>query len=246
MNENKNIIICYEVIIKCNHSFGSNVKCQDVDLFTGLYGVSFPIKTMGQCFLKSKSSEGSPNDPRPHRNIFSCIRSKAEEDRDEISVASIDSLDKIEKNANDDEIDELDAYIDPPMPNIGVPVDVSRLEERQKRGIDVLEALVIRVDRYSAASILSAKVIPVSEDSERVTVTKEVTDRIALKRSIKQNLESREQNMVEIQQALLLRKDAILLMNSNYSGVKVAAVDPINLAESRTTVVHHDGDDDDD
>jgi hypothetical protein len=81
---------------------------------------------------------------------------------------------------------------------------------------------------------LEASTIPVSNDIERIKVTKDVTDRIGQKRTMRSVRASLENNLFEIKQILNWRKISIDMMNNNSSRVQVRKLESIDIKESRT------------
>ena len=81
---------------------------------------------------------------------------------------------------------------------------------------------------------MEASTIPVSNDIERIKVTKDVTDRIGQKRTMRSVRASLENNLFEIKQILNWRKISIDMMNNNSSRVQVRKLESIDIKESRT------------
>ena len=81
---------------------------------------------------------------------------------------------------------------------------------------------------------MEASTIPVSNDIERIKVTKDVTDRIGQKRTMRSVRTSLENNLFEIKQILNWRKISIDMMNNNSSRVQVRKLESIDIKESRT------------
>lgn len=164
---------------------------------------------------------------------------------DNLSASSRGDSTIVTNAVEKDEILSEGNYVDPPMPKMGKPVDVHKLIERNRDGQFLCENLMKTVVKYSKASIDEAKIVPIEESAQRIAVTKVISNQMSKKRSLKQNRDNRTANIHCIQQALVIRKDMIALMNTNYSGVKVGAIVAIDIGESRTQVVHHDGDEGD-
>ena len=81
---------------------------------------------------------------------------------------------------------------------------------------------------------MEASTIPVSNEIERIKVTKDVTDRIGQKRTMRSVRASLENNLFEIKQILNWRKISIDMMNNNSSRVQVRKLENIDIKESRT------------
>lgn len=124
----------------------------------------------------------------------------------------------------------------PPLPFLGKPVKVDRLVTRNKTAEVGMEALMSMVMRDVDASLFDANRIPVSKESDRVTVTAEISNymgKVKSKRAIEKRVKD---NMTTIQKSLNYRKSAIIIMNSNYSQELVRKIEPIYTNEARTIV----------
>lgn len=153
---------------------------------------------------------------------------KKEKLDDEGSVAS-DVLDSQQQDIN---------YLDPPMPHIGEQVNINLLINRNKKMREICYNILDAVAHDSRQSMIEAKTIPVSDSTQRVLVTEEVTERMR-RRTTKKDLRlGREANINEIQKALALRRNAHVVMNDNYSKVLVNKLEPIFIHEARATVSH--------
>ena len=105
-----------------------------------------------------------------------------------------------------------DSYRDPPMPFMGKPVVYSIMTDRFNKAKLASANIYEHVQRDVADAITEARIIPVSNDVERVRISGEVQERIALrrtKRDIRYNVNS---NLLDIQRALLYRKHMLHMM----------------------------------
>ena len=148
-----------------------------------------------------------------------------------------DSLEQKDPDENGDDHNEVDhEYIDPPMPNIGAPVNIDLLISRNAKAEFGMEKLMEMITRDTTEAFAAAKAIPVSEHHDRVSVTQEISDRMAKVRTAKEINKRVQDNMNQIQKALNIRKSAVVIMNSNYSKRLVRTIEPIYVGEARTVV----------
>jgi hypothetical protein len=151
---------------------------------------------------------------------------------------AVDGTSKNQDNASKEMQFYDDEYIDPPMPNIGKPINIDFLE---KRGIKAEYALhdlmqVIMADVNS--SVKGASSIPVDKALDRISVSDEQYKRIGKVRSVKDIDAAIQSNMQEIQKSLNYRKSALIIMNSNYSHKLIRKIEPIYVNEARTIMDH--------
>lgn len=137
-------------------------------------------------------------------------------------------------NENDHDLDQAIEEIEPPMPNIGRPVNMTRLFNRTKNATAGMEYIMEQVKDDIDDSIRKARNIPVSSEFDRVQVTKEISQRMAEIRTNKGISEHVNQNMREIQAALNYRKSGLIMMNFNYAQKIVRVVEPIYVNEARS------------
>jgi hypothetical protein len=131
-------------------------------------------------------------------------------------------------------------YVDPPMPKIGNPIDMDRLKQRHKKSRDNCEQILNQIDMIAISSAVSAKALPVN--IQRIMVTKEIKDIMKKHNTMKSLREAKESNVNDIQEVLALRKKSIILMNENYSHVKVHDVDPVYVHEAMAIKTFYDHD----
>jgi hypothetical protein len=124
----------------------------------------------------------------------------------------------------------------PPLPFLGKPVKVDRLVTRNKTAELGMEALMGMVMRDANTSLFDANRIPVSKESDRVTVTAEISNYMGKVKSKKGIEKKVKDNMTTIQKSLNYRKSAIIIMNSNYSQELVRKIEPIYTKEARTII----------
>jgi len=160
-------------------------------------------------------------------------------DDDDTKVSANDQLDE-QKEADDDEQSEsiLDKKFstDPLMPNMGKPIEMKRLINRNRHAEEGMNALMEMVNQDVSIAIYNAQHIPVSKEIDRVTVTAEASAYMAKVRT-KGGIEKRlKSNMTEIQKTLNYRKSALIMMNANYSNEVVRKLEPIYVNEARTIV----------
>ena len=105
-----------------------------------------------------------------------------------------------------------DSYRDPPIPFMGKPVVYSIMTDRFQKAKQASANIYEHVQRDVADAITEARVIPVSNETERVRISSDVQDRIALrrtKRDIRYNVNA---NLLDIQRSLLYRKHMLNMM----------------------------------
>ena len=132
------------------------------------------------------------------------------------------------------EMDSKYAYIDPPLPKMGNPVDMDLLINRNKKAEYGLHKLMEMVIRDVDESLKDTKNIPVSKDFDRIIVSEEQSKHIAKVRTTKDIEKRVKTNVQHIQKALNYRKSALIMMNSNYSHHLVRLIEPIYAQEART------------
>ncbi len=129
---------------------------------------------------------------------------------------------------------DLGVYVDPPMPNMGNPVNFDLLVDRNKNVKLALETMMTYVERDVERSVKEAQTVPVSQDTERIIVQEDTMNRMAQARTIKESKASIKRNLEMIQRALIYRKSALEMMNANYSKKVVRKVDKVDLREARS------------
>jgi hypothetical protein len=134
------------------------------------------------------------------------------------------------------EMDSPYPYSDPPMPNIGRPVDMERLINRNKKAEFGLHQLMQMVTRDVDESLKTSKNIPVSSQLDRIQVSEEQSAMIGQVRTTKEIDKFVQRNFQHIQKCLNYRKSALIMMNSNYSQQLVRGIEPIYVNEARTIV----------
>jgi hypothetical protein len=160
---------------------------------------------------------------------------EAKEDADEEDGAIVKPV--VEKI----EMDSPYPYSDPPMPNIGRPVDMERLINRNKKAEFGLHQLMQMVTRDVDESLKNTRAIPVSSQIDRIQVTDEQSAMIGKVRTTKDIDRFVQSNFQHIQKCLNYRKSALIMMNSNYSHKLVRGIEPIYVNEART-IVQRSGD----
>lgn len=136
----------------------------------------------------------------------------------------------------DDDLDEVIEEIEPPMPNIGRPINMTRLFNRTKNATAGTDFIMEQVRDDIDDSIRRARNIPVSAELDRVQVTKEISQRMAEIRTNKGITEHVQQNIRDIQSALNYRKSGLIMMNFNYAQKIVRLVEPIYVDEARSII----------
>lgn len=132
------------------------------------------------------------------------------------------------------EMDSKYAYVDPPMPKMGNPVDMDLLINRNKKAEYGLQKLMDMVLRDVDESLKDTKVIPVASSFDRIHVSEEQSQYIGKVRTTKDIEKRVKTNVQHIQKALNYRKSALIMMNSNYSHQLVRLIEPIYAQEART------------
>lgn len=125
-------------------------------------------------------------------------------------------------------------YIEPPMPTLGRPVDFDLMESRTRNVKKTLRMMMKVVNADVEAVHKESTEIPVSHEIERVQVTDEIRDRIALRRSKKADKLFVAKNLENIQRCLALRRSALNMMNHNYMSATVRQLEPVQTDEART------------
>ena len=188
----------------------------------------FSMRSMDKIFVDDDSQDSGSN--------------MGTEDGEQSQLATIQESKQLEDDEETPapaEVVELDSkypYIDPPMPNIGQPVDMDRLITRNKKAEFGLEKLMEMVTRDADASMKETVGLPVADGFDRISVTEEQSARISKVRTTKGIDNTVQRNLQQIQKALNYRKSAIIMMNSNYSHQLVRLIEPIYVQEARTIV----------
>lgn len=128
----------------------------------------------------------------------------------------------------------------PPMPNLGKPVNMDLLNNRNHSAIRSMDILMDMVDTDVGRTLSIVKGIPVGADYDRTTVTPEISKAIAQVRSSFGIDKRLKEHVVSTQQALNYRRSSLIMMNSNYHHQLVRKLEPIYVNEARTIVVHKD------
>jgi hypothetical protein len=115
-------------------------------------------------------------------------------------------------NKNEITIKDDLSYRDPPMPFLGNPVNYSVMLDRYHKAIHGTRTICEGIAREVADSVCEARILPVSDDTDRVRISAAVQDRIALRKSKKDIRYNVTINQLEIQKALLYRKHALNMM----------------------------------
>lgn len=131
-----------------------------------------------------------------------------------------------------------DEYIDPPMPNIGKPINIDFLEKREIKAEYALHDLMRVIMADVNLSVKAASSIPVDKALDRISVSDDQYKRIGKVRSLKDIDGALQSNMQEIQKSLNYRKSALIIMNSNYSHKLIRKIEPIYVNEARTIMDH--------
>jgi len=129
-------------------------------------------------------------------------------------------------------------YIDPPMPNIGKPINIDFLEKRVIKAEYALHDLMQVIMADANLSVKGASSIPVDKALDRISVSDEQYKRIGKVRSKKDIDGAVQSNIQEIQKSLNYRKSALIIMNSNYSHKLIRKIEPIYVNEARTIMDH--------
>lgn len=129
-------------------------------------------------------------------------------------------------------------YYDPPMPNLGVPVNVDALVSRNRRAESGLQMLMSMVNQDANMSIEEAGSIPVAHTIDRISVTLEAAARMSRIRTTAGINNAKIQSIKDTQKSLNYRKSGLIMMNANYSKVQVRKIEPIYVNEARTLVDH--------
>jgi hypothetical protein len=127
-------------------------------------------------------------------------------------------------------------YIDPPMPYMGPPLKYRVIVDRVQKAKPVTKKILDLCRTQVVDSVMEGATVPVDDATERVKVTKDVSNRIGLKRTMFALKSSLESTFTEITRILNWRRIAVDLMNHNTSNAIVRKIEPINVAESRTVL----------
>ena len=142
------------------------------------------------------------------------------------------------KPTSEDEKKILGNMIDPPLPVMGRPVDYDTLRERNIATRVKFRKMMGILRKDAIAAEIEAKNIPVGDYKERVQITQPIMDKMAERKSKKDDKKFVEKSEYTIERALGFRRMFVELMNNNYSGILVRKVEPTNLAETRSIIVH--------
>lgn len=213
------------------------------------------FKRMEPSFFKKMFSTRNLNQVLPEIEEFEKEKSQITEGYNgivnkDLNLTGVETENKDEKIINneisDDEKKSIklknnvfdDSYYDPPLPNIGKPTDINRLDKRKIKAEYALRELKDIIMDDVKASIKEASDIPVSKELDRITVKDEQYERINLIKSKKDIDNSIEAKIQEIQKSLNYRKSAIIIMNSNYTSKLVRKIEPIYVSEARSILDH--------
>ena len=127
-------------------------------------------------------------------------------------------------------------FIDPPMPYMGPPMRYRAIVDRVQKAKPVTKKILDLCRTQAVDSVMEGATIPVDDATERVKVSKDVSNRIGLKRTMFALKSSLESTFSEITRILNWRRIAVDMMNHNTSNIVVRKVEPINTAESRTVL----------
>ena len=142
------------------------------------------------------------------------------------------------KPTSEDEKKILGNMIDPPLPVMGRPVDYDTLRERNIATRVKFRKMMGILRKDAIAAEIEAKNIPVGDYKERVQITQPIMDKMAERKSKKDDKKFVEKSEYTIERALGFRRMFVELMNNNYSGILVRKVEPTNLSETRSIIVH--------
>jgi len=142
------------------------------------------------------------------------------------------------KPKSDDDKKLLGTIIDPPLPVMGKPVNYDILRERNITTRVKFRKMMTILRKDAIAAEIEAKDIPVGDYKERVQITQPIMNKMAERKSKKDDIKFVEKSEYTIERALGFRKMFIELMNNNYSDITVRKVEPTKLTETRTIVVH--------
>jgi hypothetical protein len=195
------------------------------------------IKKMPSFFIRKTDSVTIDRNPSFFGRFFSSKKLKVAAGDDDSDSSHAEEEDVFQPMHDDDKPSSYnDGIVDPPMPRLGKPINVEALKERNHRAEDGLAALMKMVNREYSASIKDAVTIPVSNELDRVQVSKAASMRMATVNS-KAGIHKRvEGNMNEIQKSLNFRKSVIIIMNENYANKIVRKIEPIYVNEARSII----------
>ena len=158
---------------------------------------------MGQAF-------GKKHPIIPDDDGVSSVASSKDSFASRASVLSRSSIGSILRKKK--KIVEDKSYRDPPLPNFGKPVEYSLMTDRYYKAVIATRNLNGNIQRDCADSICEAARIPVTDDTDRVRISSDVQDRIALRRSKRDMRYMVTTNLMSMQTVLLYRKHTINLM----------------------------------
>lgn len=141
-----------------------------------------------------------------------------------------------------EEGENKNTYVEPLLPFMGEYVDIKALVTRHEESEAICERLMNDIKISCDTSVARAIVIPVDDKAERINVTREITESMAQNRTSKLVAAQRQKNMVDIQKAMIYRQSVLMAMNNNYSGVRIAKIQPIDMNEARSVVIDNVGD----
>lgn len=127
-------------------------------------------------------------------------------------------------------------YIDPPMPYMGPPLRYRAVVDRVQKAKPVMKKILDLCRTQVVDSVMEGATVPVDDATERVRVSKDISNRIGLKRTMFALKSSLESTFTEITRILNWRRISVDLMNHNTSNAIVRKIEPINTAESRTVL----------
>lgn len=124
-------------------------------------------------------------------------------------------------------------WIPPNKKVIGLPIQSNRLIQRNLIVGQSMESLTQLIDEeiYNAKKKVNVNII--SDYNDRVNVTNEISSAMNLVRTSKDLEERNLKYRLSSEKVLNFRNCALIMMNSNYNGVEVRRIEPINLNESR-------------
>eukprot|EP01035_Chromulina_nebulosa_P017148 gene17148-22662_t len=165
-------------------------------------------------------------------NIFK--KKNKNKDYDDESPGDVDEVKKdnngyfFRKNVPD--------FIPPPLPNLGKPIDVNVLIDRNKRAEETIKATINLITKDIKGAINDVENTPVGVEVDRVVVTGEILDRINQHRTKKDIRNKIKRNLNEIQRTLIFRNTVLGVMNANYSKTLVSNISPIDVADARGVI----------
>ena len=175
-------------------------------------------------------------------------------DNERLNTGDSHNIDSTHNNNNNDDDDDGDITSkqrggffnffakeelkDPIVPYMGPSIGYYKILDRTKKAKLTFRRLSDAVELDTVDSIMVAKSIPTSQETQRITVPKDVVVQIERKKTKRAIKASTDNNNTEIQKVLYWKKLVIDMMNSNFHDIKERPQQNMKSKESRSVVLN--------